>query len=255
MKRAVSAIVLSICLFNVFLLTVVVEPVNASETIYIRADGSVDPPTAPIQRDGDIYILTNNINESVVFERDNITFDGNGYFINGTETGRGIVLESRNNVTIKNTNIMAFQYGVWLNSSSYNTIVGNNITANTDAGISIDYDYPQPQGSSYNNIVDNNIANNGVGIDFSWPSNHNNISNNRITANEWNGISLYDSDHNILYGNNVTGNGYSGIYLNGSPDTTLRNNSMARNKYNFMVIAWTLELYQNDIDLLLDQQA
>jgi len=32
-----------------------IQPVKASGTIYIRANGSVDPPTAPIQRNGSIY--------------------------------------------------------------------------------------------------------------------------------------------------------------------------------------------------------
>jgi hypothetical protein len=35
-----------------------VQQAKADATIYIRADGSVDPPSAPIQHMGDAYALT-----------------------------------------------------------------------------------------------------------------------------------------------------------------------------------------------------
>lgn len=46
--------------------------------IYIRADGSVDPPTAPIQRDGDVYTLTGNITSSgdgIIVEKNDVTVE------------------------------------------------------------------------------------------------------------------------------------------------------------------------------------
>jgi hypothetical protein len=55
-----------------------IQPVVASETIYIQANGSIDPPTASIQRDGDVYTLTDNIfGSTVVVARSNIAIDGN----------------------------------------------------------------------------------------------------------------------------------------------------------------------------------
>lgn len=57
-------------------------------TIYIRADGSIDPPTAPISTiDNVTYTLTSNINDSIVIERDNIVCDGAGQTVQGTNVG------------------------------------------------------------------------------------------------------------------------------------------------------------------------
>lgn len=66
--------------------TLEVQSVKASGTIYIRADGSIDPTTAPIQRNGDVYNLTGNITndaDGIVVERDNIVIDGSGFVIEG----------------------------------------------------------------------------------------------------------------------------------------------------------------------------
>jgi hypothetical protein len=46
----------------------------APAPIHIRADGSVDPPTVPIQRNGDLYTLTDNIHtgiDGILIERSN----------------------------------------------------------------------------------------------------------------------------------------------------------------------------------------
>jgi len=84
-----------------------IQIVKASGTIYIRADGSVDPATAPIQRIGDIYILEENINDSLVVERSDIIVDGDGYTLQGSGIGKGIDLTATSNVTIKNMEIRA----------------------------------------------------------------------------------------------------------------------------------------------------
>ena len=60
-RKAVSGMMLTLLLMGMLTLAFNIQPVKASGTIYIRADGSIDPPTAPIQRDGDVYTFTNNI--------------------------------------------------------------------------------------------------------------------------------------------------------------------------------------------------
>ena len=81
MKRLFSLIILSV-------LTLAfapnVQPVKASGAIYIRADGSVDPPTAPISSvDNVTYTFTDNIYDEIVVERDNTVVDGSGYTLQG----------------------------------------------------------------------------------------------------------------------------------------------------------------------------
>jgi len=64
-----------------------VRPAVAEGTIYIRANGSVDPPTAPISTLNNVtYTLTDNITstgiyDSIIVERNNIVIDGDGYML------------------------------------------------------------------------------------------------------------------------------------------------------------------------------
>jgi len=221
--------------------------VKASETIYIRADGSIDPSTAPIQRDGNFYTFTDNIYNSIVVERDNVVVDGAGYTLQGTGSGTGTSLTSRSNVTIKNTEIKNFGTGVHLIGSSNNVIYGNNITNNGDGVFITDlWLGTYGIGSLNNSIVGNNItlssgnvtlnsgcgvkitrwskqnivsgniiARNGDGIYVSDFSNNTVIIDNNVTLNERYGIHLdYYSDGNIIIGNYIANNGWKG------PDTT-----------------------------------
>jgi len=53
--------------------------VKADETIFIRADGSIEGIES-IQRTGNVYTFTETIfNQSIVVEKDNIVVDGAGY--------------------------------------------------------------------------------------------------------------------------------------------------------------------------------
>jgi len=99
-------------------------------TIYIRFDGSVDPGTAPIVRDGDVYTLTDNIDDSIVVERDSIAIDGAGYALQKLGGETGIDLSERRNVTIRNMAIQKFLVGILLENSSTCSIFGNDISDN-----------------------------------------------------------------------------------------------------------------------------
>jgi parallel beta-helix repeat protein len=142
-----------------------VQRVEASGTIYIRADGSIDPPTALIQRNGDVYTLTGNITSDahgIVVEKDNIVVDGAGYTVEGMMEGasesKGIDLSSRINVTVTNVKITSFSYsyGKYLYFSLNNSLSGNNI-ANNAYGIRL-------FGSSNNTIAGNVFADGGLSV-------------------------------------------------------------------------------------------
>ena len=136
-----------------------VQNAKASGTIYIRADGSIDPPDAPISTvDNVTYTLTGNITsdaDGIVVERGNIIIDGAGYTVEGTGSWdyKGIGLEAQNNVTITNISINGFYYGIWLQDSSNNNLFGNNITDNNSYGIYL-------QDSSKNMLRNNNMTDN-----------------------------------------------------------------------------------------------
>jgi len=59
MKR-LSVLVLALILLGSLWLTHNIQPTKATEPIYIRADGSIQPPTAPIVQDGNTYAFANN---------------------------------------------------------------------------------------------------------------------------------------------------------------------------------------------------
>jgi len=215
--------VLTLFLIGMLTLAFNVQPVKASGTIYIRADGSIDPPTAPIQRIGDVYTFTGNIFDSLVVERDDIVIDGAGYTVTAGGAWKGISLSGRSNVTIKEATIRNSWFGIYLNYTSRVDLIGNDI-ANSYFGIGLD-------NSSNNSISGNSVtANHYDGIRLYYSSNNNTINGNNITANKGNGIVLWDSSNNIVSGNSITANEYYGIRLDESSNyNSIYGNNIANN--------------------------
>jgi parallel beta-helix repeat protein len=224
-----------------------VPVVWGSGTIYIRADGSIDPPTAPISTvDNITYTFTDNIvtdpfNDGIMVQRSNITIDGDGYTLQRSAGGgsnppdyQGFYLSGVNNVTIKNTKIQGFSgCGVFLSLSHYNVIFGNNITGN-DVGIYL-------RDSSNNNTISrNNITNSkfhGISVDYS--SNNNTVFGNKISNNIGYGVSAWSSSYNNISGNNITNNS-RGISLESSSN----NNRISGNNVTY-----------NNVGVYLDQSS
>ena len=217
MKRAVTMILQAILLMSMLWSAFNILPARAEGIIYIRADGSIDPPTANITTfDNITYTFTDSIYDSIVVERDNIVVDGGGYTVQGTGSGTGLSLSGRNNVTIKSMTISAFYSGIELSSSSSSSISGNNITANNVCGIVL-YSF-----SNYNSISGNNITNNQDGI-MLYSSSNSSISGNNITANDYLGIGLgYSSDISIS-GNTFTNDG---LFVGDSYQNSVENNTV-----------------------------
>jgi len=270
-RKAASEIMFILVLLATAMLSLAfnIQPAKSewTGTVYIRADGSIDPPDAPIiTYDKVTYTLTGNITSSadgIIVERSNIIIDGNGYVLHGNGTGNGSTL-SVINVTIKNMNIKGFENGVFIaKHSSHNIVSGNNITNNSD-GIHLEW-Y-----SSYNTIAENNIINNSRAIFLTYSANNiifgnnvrdnddgiylsrtsskNNVLNNTVTNNTIYGIYLSYSPKNIVSGNNITNNEY-GIWISPySPYNTLSENVMNGNKYNFGVEGYELSHFVHLID-------
>jgi parallel beta-helix repeat protein len=177
-----------------------VQGVEASGTVYIRADGSIDPPDAPISTlDNVTYTFTGNVYDLIVVERDSIVVDGQGYTVQGTGSGTGITLSGRSNVTIENTEITTFSVGIWLNSSSNDTISGNDVAANSWGGIKL-------ENCLGINIVKNDITDNDLAGIWLFFSNSCLVSQNRITRTYFAGIILDISSSNTILENDVRDN-------------------------------------------------
>jgi len=226
-RKAVSGIMLALLLISMLTLAFDIQPVKAdyvwNETIYIRADGSVEPAGVPISTvDNVTYALTDNIignvpvsSSAVVVQRDSIVVQGAGYTVQGigADYSKGIYLFGVSNVTIIETNIKNFFYGVCLELSSHNSIFGNNITNN---GVGI---YLAWNDSSNNIISGNNITDNGAGIFIK--GSYNNITDNLIDSNG-RGIHLTEhSPYNFIAYNRITSQGGCGIELMGYSDNNI----------------------------------
>jgi parallel beta-helix repeat protein len=178
---------------------------NASSTIYIRADGTVDPADAPIQKNGNVFTLTSNINsdlDGIVIERNFTVLDGAGFTIQGTDTAfsKGIYLSGICNATVKNMKVKGFESGVLLDIySAYNSILGNTVEEN-DYGINC-WAYAENNTVTGNNVTGNNL----IGIWIAGSSN-NSVIANIIAENGQYGISLESSPNCSVYHNNFIDN-------------------------------------------------
>jgi len=267
-KRKVSGIMLLLLLIGIFALAFNIQPVKASGTIYIMADGSIDPRDAPISTfDNVTYTFTDNIYDSIVVERDNIVIDGDNYTVEGryVSESKGIFLSGRSNVTIKNVTVKKFDYGIRLDGSSGNIIQGNTVTNNrhgiylylwsSSNNIVSDNNITANNGdgiwlyqSSNNTISGNNITNNDNGIYLWSSSNYNSISGNNITANNRHGIWLwYSSNYNSISRNNITNN-YSGIRLYKSTGNNISENNIIVNNWRGIMLSWSSDnaIYHNN---------
>jgi parallel beta-helix repeat protein len=204
-RKLVSLCVLTVLLVLTFSTPLGVRKVEASGTIYIRADGSIDPLAAPISTvDNVTYTLMGNITsdvDGIVVERSNIIIDGAGYTVQGTGNGRGLDLSGISNVTVKNTTVKSFQDGIYIYSSTDLGISDNTITANNGYGMWLG-------DSSGITVSGNEMTENEWGIQLYWTQNST-LSDNNLTNNQYNfaldGGSLSDYIQNIDLSNTVNG--------------------------------------------------
>ncbi len=243
---------LTLLLASMLALAFSVQPVKAEGTVYILPDGSVYPPTARIQRNGSIYTLTGNIvsdGDGIVVQKNNVTVDGAGYTLHGSgwppaTKGHGFDLTEIDLVTIKKTKITSFltgvcllsssnsnvscisiantRYGIYFDSSSGNTVSGNNITSSYYEGIGL-------SSSSNNTILRNDIIDGEVGVVILSSSNSI-ISGNNLSHNV-HGIVSSSSSSSIVSGNNITSNNYYGVRLRSSSNSIISGNNITRNDF------------------------
>jgi parallel beta-helix repeat protein len=232
--------------------------------IYIRVDGSIEPSTVPIQREGDVYTLTGNISGyyGILVERDNIILDGTNHLIDTSdcEFGYGLILEGRENVTIRNMTIVPFFTSscIYAESSSNNFILDNKLLGDWryGSGLKLSGSNNTISGNigpslfisgNNNTISGNNMTDtyeNDGGIFLSY-SNNSRIIGNNIEGSDVGGIELDSCSNNIVSGNNITGNGRycgGGISILGSSsgniisgNTLYDNGLIVRSSGNFVV--------------------
>ncbi len=208
--------------------------------ILIKQDGSVEPSSAPIQRVGNVYTITDNLNKPIVIERGQITIDGAGHRLDrnsntpnvtSIDSGVGINLTC-SNVTVRNIYISNWNTGI-LGVYDTNKITNTSITGCYN-GVSV-------YGNDYD-IEWNYIANNlfkGINL----RANHTTISHNEI-AGEQDGINISYSDHIITENNmsnvgyDITGTGIGGVVI-------YRNNFFKTNPNRYLFVGSSTAVWDN----------
>jgi parallel beta-helix repeat protein len=233
-KKVASLAIFTLLLLGMLSFAFNIKPAKAewTGTVYIRADGSIDPPDAPILTyDNMTYILMDNITSSgdgVIVQRSNIIVNGTGHRIQGSGAleSKGLVLSGVVNVTVSNVKVSGFYFGFWLDSSRNCFICGNIVEGNS-FGITI-------YNSAKNNHICRNriVGGNGAGVYAVYPWWGTEPRNNKIyenyIADNYMGLLLFSSD-NEIYENNITHNGYYawygyGISISGSGNKIYHNN-------------------------------
>lgn len=200
LKKAAPIFLLTLLLFGIPGLLIRIEPAGAVGIIYIRSDGSIDPPTAPISQNGNKYTLTSSTFDSIIVQKSNIIIDGADLTLQGSGSGTGIDLSGLTGVVVMRIVVRAFENGIYVSSSDHITISGST-------------------------LVDNNV---GIWVS---DSSYNNIVGNTLSSNVFEGIYVYYCSNTQINGNLIQGNTFDGIYLFSSSDNTIFENTIANNAY------------------------
>jgi len=197
---------------------------------------------------GEVVILdgTYNITASINIPKDNVSLRGNGNatilkrmynstYMDSGPTAMGLItLSEKSGCKIQGLQIDGnkatyteyFNCGIYLSSSSDNTVTGNICNNNSSDGIDLD--------SSSNNTITGNTCNNSYnGIYLVTSSNDNTITGNTCNNNNNNGIDLVTSSNNNTVTDNICNNNSSnGIYIDSSNNNTVTGNICNNNSYN-----------------------
>ncbi|MEJ2242893.1 MAG: right-handed parallel beta-helix repeat-containing protein [Candidatus Bathyarchaeota archaeon] len=210
--KKITTITLMLILSAVLISSTEIKITKADDTdIYIRADGSIEG-TDKIQRDGNLYTFIDDIYSRIEIQRSNIILDGAGYSIIKSEKDFAIVVGTSlevpepvgaNGITIKNLQIIGFNYGITLGGEN-NLVQKVNITDSQDYnGIAI-----WVSGSNHR-IQECRITDN-KGFGMLIHATDTLISDNYIANNGNFGIQFYD--HNATFRNNIFDNNWGGPF-------------------------------------------
>ncbi|MBA2850789.1 hypothetical protein HNP86_000920 [Methanococcus maripaludis] len=135
-----------------------------------------------------MYYLTENISNTngIIISSDNVTLDGQGYFLNITGNC-GVNSTNHNNITVKNVKITTTSYsGIYFKNVNFPTVENNTI--NTTYLCSL-------WGSGYNFTVVNNSMSSGFGGNYGLEQ----LTTYKVVGNTINGkpIYFYKNEENI----------------------------------------------------------
>ncbi len=181
------------------------EPQNGRGwVIRIKPDGSVEPPGAPVAREGNVYTLLADLDaagDCIVVERSGVVLNGNGHLVKGSGVGVGVHLRGVTNAVVRDLRVEGFRYGVSVNGSTGVALVNVSV-ALSRVGVGV--------ANSSEILVEASVFQSCmVGVFVEWSSRC------RLLGNTFKGCGLYVRGS---YGNEVEGNTVNGkplVYLEG----------------------------------------
>jgi nitrous oxidase accessory protein NosD len=240
-QRSFFVVALIMHIICAFLVSLRIPAVEAFETVYIRSDGSIDPPSALISPVGnDTYYLIGNVLASIVIERDDIKIDGQGFTVQGEGKGIGINLNGRRNVTINNIQLNSFEYALRLNSSCGNTISESNITG-TLYGI---YAIESPDNTFTQSRF---VTDHAAGLYLGYSDNCTVICNSFMCSNAT-AISCWDSEY-CQFKSNIVKGGYCALDIVYSGRIQISENTIADNGF------YGIRIEDNSYDVLVEHNS
>lgn len=200
LKALLAAIAIAALLFSLG------AEINVAEaqilTITIKPDGSIDPSSDAIQRKGNVYVATADLNCSINIQKGDIIVDGVNHTLQGPGSSKNFIAITlmASNITVNNFRISGWRAGVY--GAYNNNTITNNVFTDNNQGITIyasDYVVSQnsisgsgtaimvasgalqPQGDNIL-IIQNQLANNNWAFDIV-NSNGTTITKNNVTDN------------------------------------------------------------------------
>ena len=190
--------------------------IGVVDDLYLNHDVLVCPGSYSVNDGIENGIFIMNVSDMIL--------DCQGAEIIGTNSGKGIYSNGKDNITIKDCAVRDYQYGIHLFSSDLSIVENSTVSFNSYYGIVAE--------SSANNVLRSIVAkNNGYsGIQMSFSSN-NSIELTNVSQNYY-GLYLEYSHNNSIHDINSKENAYYGIYLYGSVLNTIKNSNILKNYYN-----------------------
>lgn len=151
--------------------------------------------------------------------------DGETFFDGLNGLGYGLCLSSKSYITLNYLNFYRYASGLYLNSSSNNTIALNNACNNTNLGVYVYYL------SNYNSFTTlSNLNNNAYGIQFAYAYNNSVDTIGSASNNSSWGIYFSQSHRNSISNiNDVNNNNYEGVYFENSSNNSVGTITNANN--------------------------
>ncbi|MCL5949914.1 MAG: right-handed parallel beta-helix repeat-containing protein [Candidatus Bathyarchaeota archaeon] len=225
MKKILPVILGVLLIFSASTLSIIFVSAQSTGYVTINVDGTVEPASASIQRNGNLYTLTGDIAEYLVVKSNYSIVDGGGYHVGGvygpllvqsgySYTADGVTNVAVTNLTIDGQGIVFFSAAnsvlsyITINNGTGIDVTGNgnqisNIIINYGRGLSIN---GKNNLISYNHLTlcnytfaENNPPPYGVYVGGS----NNIVKGNWIVGTNGSGVDLGTSFNNIVYGNQI----------------------------------------------------